>query len=89
MAGERKNLHAHLSKLAHLLELARRSQGEDRARMERSIRLVIRALQMIARQRQRTQSGMAQREASEFLLVCRLLAEQARVAGLRIADNDN
>jgi hypothetical protein len=89
MADNHDDLHARLRKLADLVELARLSQVEDRARMERSIRLIIRALQLVAQFRQKTQRGEAQREAEDAFALCRRIAEQARAAGLRVSDNDN
>jgi len=49
MVDEPGALYACLNKLAALVELARLGRSEDRARMERTIQLVIWALQAVAR----------------------------------------
>jgi hypothetical protein len=89
MTDDLDTLHARLDKLAALVELAQLNQAKDRARIERSIQLVCRALQEIARFWEQTGNQTCQSEAVEVAVLCRRIAEEARRAGLRIGDNDN
>jgi hypothetical protein len=89
MADAPDTLRARLDKLAALVELARWSQGEDRAHMEQTIQLVIWALQAVACARRRNGDTARQCEAAEVEVLCRLIVAEARAAGLRIGDNDN
>jgi hypothetical protein len=62
MVDDAETLCARLDKLDRLVKLAQLNQsGDDRARMERSIQLVIRALQLVAQYRRRPQSARAER----------------------------
>jgi hypothetical protein len=47
----------HMNQLLELAELARHAAPEDRVRLERTIQLVGRALQTVARARQQPQNG--------------------------------
>jgi hypothetical protein len=89
MADAPDTLRARLDKLAALVELTRWSQGEDRARMEQTIQLVIWALQAVACARRRNGDTARQSEAAEVEVLCRLIVQEAQEAGLRIGDNDN
>jgi hypothetical protein len=67
MVDDAETLCARLDKLDRLVKLAQLNQsGDDRARMERSIQLVIRALQLVARSRQQIGNVECQREAAEM-----------------------
>jgi hypothetical protein len=89
MTNDLDTLRARLDKLAALVELAQPIQAKDHARIERSIQLVCRALQEIARFWQQTGTQTCQSEAAEVAVLCRRIVEDARRAGLRIGDNDN
>jgi hypothetical protein len=78
-----------LDRLDDLVKLAPFSQGDDHARIERSIQLVIRALQLVAQSRQQTGNVVRQSEVAEVAAQCRWIVEAARREGLRIGDNDN
>jgi hypothetical protein len=81
---------ARLDKLAALVEQTQLSQAKDRARIERSIQLVCRALQEIARFWEQTGNQTCQSEvAEEVAALCRRIVEEARRAGVRVGDNDN
>ena len=90
MTDEPNTLRARLDRLAALVELARQSRSEeDRARMERTIQLVSWALQAVARARQWSGDAARQSEAADVEVLCRMIVQEARAAGLRIGDNDN
>jgi hypothetical protein len=89
MADDPGTLRARLAKLAKLVELARLSQSEDRARMEHTIRLVGWALQTVAWVRLRNGTAEHQREAAEIMVLCRRIVGEARAAELHIGDKDN
>ena len=90
MTTDLDTLHARLDKLAALVELAQLNQAKDHARIERSIQLVCRALQEIARFWQQTGTQTCQSEAvEEVAALCRRIVEEARRAGVRVGDNDN
>ena len=80
---------ARLDKLAALVEQTQLSQAKDRARIERSIQLVCRALQEIARFWEQTGNQTCQSEAAGVAALGRRIVEDARKVGLRIGDNDN
>ena len=89
MTDEPNTLRARLDRLTALVELARQSRSEeDRARMERTIQLVSWALSGGPRP---SWSGDAARqsEAADVEVLCRIIVQEARAAGLRIGDNDN
>ena len=89
MTEDPGTLRARLDKLAALVELARLGRSEDRARMERTIQLVIWALQAVARARRWQGDTARQCEAAEVEALCRRIVAEARAAGLRIGENDN
>jgi len=89
MTDDLDTLRARLDKLAALVEQMQPSQAKDRARIERSIQLVCRALQEIARFWQQTGNQTCQSEAAEIMALCRRIVEDARRAGVRVGDNDN
>jgi hypothetical protein len=90
MADNSDIIRSRLDWLAELVKLTRLSQSEeDRARVERSIQLVCRAFQAVARGRQQTGNEAHRGEAAEIAALCRRIVEEAREAGLRIDDSDN
>ena len=89
MTDDPDALRIRLDRLDELVKSARFSQGDDHARMERSIQLVIRALQLVAQSRQQTGNVVRQSEVAEVAAHCRRIVEAARREGLRIGDNDN
>jgi hypothetical protein len=81
MADDPDILRARLNKLAELTDPALVALPEDRARMERSIQLVSRALRMVAQVRHQTGNVARQREAVEVAVLCRRIVEAARAEG--------
>ena len=81
MADDPDILRARLNKLAELTGPALVALPEDRARMERSIQLVSRALRMVAQVRHQTGNVARQREAVEVAVLCRRIVEAARAEG--------
>jgi hypothetical protein len=77
-------LRAHLDRL---IELARRAQPEDRARLERSIELVSRAHQEVARARQAAERACRLREEADANLVHQQSDLIALLAELRIMND--
>ena len=77
-------MRARLDRLADLAHLALITPSEDPARLERTLQLVCRALQVIAWARQHTGNAKHQREAAEAVALCRRIDEQAWEMGLRI-----
>ena len=88
MADDPDILRARLNKLAELTGPALVALPEDRARMERSIQLVSRALRMVAQVRHQTGNVAHQREAVEVAVLCRRIVEAARAEGMLIGDKE-
>ena len=85
MADNSDTIRSRIDRLAKLVKLTRLSQSEeDRARMERSIQLICQAFQAVARVQQQTGNEVRRGEAAEIAALCWRVLEEARVAELRI-----
>jgi hypothetical protein len=82
-------LYANLDRLAELANLTRQALSEDCARVERTIQLVCRALQVVAWVRQRTGNAEHTKEAAGVAALHRRIVEQARAAWLHIPDTNS
>jgi hypothetical protein len=63
--------HTHLKRLLELAELARHGPPEDRARIDRTIRLVIQGLRALAQAREAVQQAALLTEKAEASMVHR------------------
>jgi len=88
MAREADTLHTCLDRLVELVELAPQVPQEDRVRVERTIQLVSRALQAVARTRQQTENEAHLKEAAEVATLCWWIDEAVRMADLRVGKNN-
>jgi hypothetical protein len=89
MIDDPATMRARLDRLSYLAHRTLTTPPENRARVERTIQLVCRALQLVAWVRQRTGNAEHAEEAAQIAALCRRIVEQARAAGLRIGDKDS
>ena len=79
---------ARLDRLAALAHRALSAPPQDHARLERTIQLICRALQTSVWVHQRIGTAEHQRQTAEIMALRRWIVERARIAGLRIMDDD-
>jgi hypothetical protein len=88
MMDDADSLRVSLYRLTELVDLARQAPVEDRARVERTLQLVIQALWAVAWARQQLHDEACLREATEIAALCRRIEAAARMAGLNITGDD-
>ena len=89
MADDPDPLRACIDRLAELVKLVQQVPLEDRARVERTIQLVTRALQTVVRTRQQTQNEARLRETTKIVALCQQIEELLWLEELRIKDDDS